>query len=144
MHRLGRELGAVVGADVRRDAAGDEQQQLAAIRMLFDWLVVGQVVPHNPASAVHGPRHSAAKGKTRMPTCEEATALPAGIPTGGLVGLRDRALIGADSDGSRLTFPVRSPAGPAAVRPHVHGARADNGVSFGPCQDTVSGTSHLA
>jgi len=28
------------------------KQQLAAIRMLFDWLVTGQVVPTNPAAAV--------------------------------------------------------------------------------------------
>ena len=31
--------------------------RLAAIRMLFDWLVVGQVVPVNPAAVVRGPRH---------------------------------------------------------------------------------------
>jgi site-specific recombinase XerC len=38
--------------------------QLAAIRMLFDWLVVGQVVPVNPASAVRRPKHVVKKGKT--------------------------------------------------------------------------------
>jgi site-specific recombinase XerC len=26
------------------------KQQLAAVRMLFDWLITGQVVPANPAS----------------------------------------------------------------------------------------------
>ena len=31
------------------------KQHLAAIRVLFDWLVVGQVVPFNPASSVRGP-----------------------------------------------------------------------------------------
>ena len=31
---------------------------LAAIRMVFDWLVTGQVMPTNPAHAVRGPRHS--------------------------------------------------------------------------------------
>ncbi len=31
------------------------KQHLAAIRRLFDWLVIGQVVPFNPASAVRGP-----------------------------------------------------------------------------------------
>ena len=30
-------------------AAPSVKQSLAAIRMLFDWLVVGQVVPANPA-----------------------------------------------------------------------------------------------
>jgi site-specific recombinase XerC len=28
------------------------KQQLAAMRMLFDWLVIGQVMPMNPAAAV--------------------------------------------------------------------------------------------
>ena len=70
------------------------KQRLAAVRMLFDWLVVGQVVPHNPAAPVRGPKHSAVKGKTRMPTREEAKALLAAIPTDNLIGLRDRALIG--------------------------------------------------
>ena len=70
------------------------KQQLAGVRMLFDWLVVGQVVAHNPAAAVRGPRHSTAKGKTHMPSREEAKALLAAIDTGNLVGLRDRALIG--------------------------------------------------
>jgi hypothetical protein len=32
--------------------------------MLFDWLVIGQVMPTNPASSVRGPRHSVKKGKT--------------------------------------------------------------------------------
>ena len=33
------------------------KQHLAAIRRLFDWLVVGQVVPWNPTAAVRGPTH---------------------------------------------------------------------------------------
>jgi site-specific recombinase XerC len=33
------------------------KQQLAAVRMLFDWLITGQVAPSNPASAVRGPTH---------------------------------------------------------------------------------------
>ena len=70
------------------------KQHLAAVRMLFDWLVVGQVVPHNPAAAVRGPRHSMATGKTHMPDRDEAKALLAAIDTSNLIGLRDRALIG--------------------------------------------------
>src|SRR5215475_9947277 len=38
-------------------SAPSVKQQLAAIRMLFDWLVLGQVVPNNPAAAVRGPKH---------------------------------------------------------------------------------------
>ena len=34
------------------------KQHLAAIRMLFDWLVVGQELPFNPAASVRGPRYS--------------------------------------------------------------------------------------
>src|SRR6202140_1430699 len=40
------------------------KQQLAAVRMLFDWLITGQVMPTNPASAVRGPRHVVKTGKT--------------------------------------------------------------------------------
>ena len=70
------------------------KQRLAAIRMLFDWLVVGQVLPANPAAAVRGPRHSVAKGKTPVLSAEEARHLLDAIPTETLAGLRDRAFIG--------------------------------------------------
>jgi site-specific recombinase XerD len=36
----------------------------AAIRHLFDWLVVGEIVRVNPAASVRGPRHVVKKGKT--------------------------------------------------------------------------------
>ena len=70
------------------------KQALAAIRMLFDWLVVGQVVPFNPASSVRGPKHVVKTGKTPVLTASEARGLLDRINTGALVGLRDRALIG--------------------------------------------------
>jgi len=38
-------------------AAPTVKQHLAAIRMLFDWLVTGQVIPTNPASSVRGPKY---------------------------------------------------------------------------------------
>jgi site-specific recombinase XerC len=62
--------------------------------MLFDWLVVSQVVPHNPAAAVRGPKHVVTCGRTLMPSREEAKALLAAIETDKVIGLRDRALIG--------------------------------------------------
>jgi hypothetical protein len=40
------------------------KQHLAALRMLFDWLVLGHVLEVNPAHAVRGPRHVVRKGKT--------------------------------------------------------------------------------
>jgi site-specific recombinase XerC len=42
-------------------AAPSVKLQLAALRMLFDWLVVGQIIPVNPASSVRGPKHSVKK-----------------------------------------------------------------------------------
>ena len=70
------------------------KQQLAALRMLFDWLVVGHVLDVNPAHAVRGPKYSQKKGKTPVLDRDEARALIAAIDTSSLTGLRDRALIG--------------------------------------------------
>jgi site-specific recombinase XerD len=70
------------------------KQHLAALRMLFDWLVVGHVLDTNPAHAVHGPKYSQKKGKTPVLDRDEARALIAAIDTSSLTGLRDRALIG--------------------------------------------------
>lgn len=70
------------------------KQNLAAIRMLFDWMVVGQVIPFNPASSVRGPRYSIKKGKTPVLSAEDARRLLDSIDTSHVVGLRDRALIG--------------------------------------------------
>jgi len=75
-------------------AAPSVKLQLAAIRMLFDWLVLGQVVPVNPASAVRGPKHVVKKGKTPVLSVEEAHVLLNSIDTTSPVGLRDRALMG--------------------------------------------------
>lgn len=70
------------------------KQHLACIRMLFDWLLVGQVVYTNPAAAVRGPKHSVAVGSTPVLAAEEARTLLDSIDTSQLIGLRDRALIG--------------------------------------------------
>jgi len=69
------------------------KQHLACIRMLFDWLVTGQIMPTNPAHSVRGPRHSVSKGSTPVLSSEEAKALLASIDTATVVGLRDRAII---------------------------------------------------
>jgi hypothetical protein len=80
----------------------------AAIGMLFDWLVVGQVLAVNPAHAVRGPKHVVRRGKTPVLTEDQARRLLESIkvakqvtlPDGSVaerpsvVGLRDRALIG--------------------------------------------------
>ena len=85
------------------------KQHLAALRVLFDWLVTGHVLDVNPAHAVRGPKYVVRKGKTPVLTAEEARELLDSIKTvrktkrkdgteseePSLVGLRDRALIGA-------------------------------------------------
>ena len=70
------------------------KQRLAGIRHLFDWLVVGQVVPVNPAVSVRGPSHSVRQGKTPVLAPLEARRLLDAIDVTTPIGLRDRALIG--------------------------------------------------
>lgn len=70
------------------------KQHLAAIRMLFDWLVIGQILPHNPATSVRGPKHIVKRGKTPVLTADEARKLLDSIDISTVIGLRDRALIG--------------------------------------------------
>ena len=69
------------------------KQHLAAIRMLFDWLVTGQVVATNPAHSVRGPKHVVKTGKTTVLDADQARKLLDSINISTLVGLRDRALI---------------------------------------------------
>jgi integrase/recombinase XerD len=86
----------VVAAYIEKQPAAPQtvKQHLAAIRMLFDYLVIGQVLAYNPAAAVKGPRHSVRTGKTPVLCADEMGALFDAIDTDTLVGLRDRALIG--------------------------------------------------
>jgi site-specific recombinase XerD len=69
------------------------KQQLAAVRMLFDWLITGQVLPTNPAAAVRGPKHVVKTGTTPVLEGEEWRRLLDSIPATTLRDLRDRALI---------------------------------------------------
>src|SRR5215212_311708 len=57
------------------------KQHLAAIRMLFDWLVTGQVIPANPAASVKAPKHVVKKGKTPVLSAEDARTLLDSIET---------------------------------------------------------------
>ena len=86
-------LAAYVELLSSRLAAPSVKIHLAALRMLFDWLVVGQVIATNPASSVRGPRHSVKKGKTTVLAADEARELLDSIDVSTLIGLRDRALI---------------------------------------------------
>ncbi|HQR05673.1 MAG TPA: tyrosine-type recombinase/integrase [Gemmatales bacterium] len=70
------------------------KQHLAALRMLFDYLVVGQAIVSNPAASVRGPKHVVRRGKTPVLTAEDARLLLDTIDTNTIIGLRDRAIIG--------------------------------------------------
>ena len=84
------------------------KQHLAALRMLFDWLITGQILETNPAAAVRAAKHVVKKGKTPVLKADEARQLLDAIPLKlgpepkpdeedkrppSLIGLRDRALI---------------------------------------------------
>ncbi len=75
-------------------SAATVKQHLAALRQLFDWLVLGQIIPSNPAAAVRGPKHVVKTGKTPVLTAAETRGLLDSIDPTTVVGLRDRALIG--------------------------------------------------
>ncbi len=57
-------------------------------------MVIGQIMPTNPAAAVRGPRHIVRRGKTPVLDPAEARQLIDAIDTTTIIGLRDRALIG--------------------------------------------------
>jgi len=87
-------VAAFVEAQLRLHSKPTVKQRLAALRMLFDWMVVGQVIPLNPAHAVRGPKHTQKRGKTPVLQAYEARLLLDSIDITSLLGLRDRALIG--------------------------------------------------
>ena len=76
-----------------KHGAAGVKQQLAAVRMLFDWLIIGQVVPVNPAAAVRGPKLVVKIGKTPVLDAGEWRKLIDSISTETVRDLRDRALI---------------------------------------------------
>lgn len=78
------------------------KQHLAAVKMLFDWLVTGGVLQFSPAASVRGPKHVVKKGTTPVLKTDEARTLLDSIQVTKKVGehevpdikgLRDRALI---------------------------------------------------
>jgi site-specific recombinase XerD len=86
-------VGAYVECLQKRLAAPSIKLQLAALRMLFEWLVAGQVLAVNPTSSIRNPKHDVGNRKALMLTAEEARALLDSIDTSVHIGLRDRALI---------------------------------------------------
>lgn len=74
-------------------AVSSVKQNLAALRTLFDWLMVRQVCAENPCHPVRGPRLRVDTGKTPVLDEFEAKLLLESIDGTDLVSLRDRALI---------------------------------------------------
>jgi site-specific recombinase XerD len=66
---------------------------LSAVRMLCDFLVTEQIIPHNPTAGVKAPRLSRTTGATPILTTGEASKLLAAIGTSEPRDLRDRAMI---------------------------------------------------
>jgi integrase/recombinase XerD len=69
------------------------KQHLAAVRMMFDWMVTGGFLPVNPAASVRGPRYQVKKGKTPVLHVEEMRRFLEKVDISTVIGLRDRALI---------------------------------------------------
>ena len=86
-------VAAYVEALTRTRSAPTAKLRLAAIRRLFAWLVVGQLLLVNPAASVRGPAHSVRRGKTPVLEAAEARQLLDSIDPSTPAGLRDRALI---------------------------------------------------
>ena len=78
----------------RARSAPTAKLRLAALRHLFDWMMIGQIMPTNPAAAVRGPSHIVRRGKTPVLDPAEARQLIDTIDTTTVIGLRDLALIG--------------------------------------------------
>lgn len=75
------------------DAISSKKVYLAAIRHLFDTLVVRHAVLLNPAASVRGERYQVIEGKTPEIPIDQARRLLSSMDTGHVVGLRDRAII---------------------------------------------------
>ncbi len=69
------------------------KQHLAAVRKLFDKLVIRHAVILNPAHSVRTERHQVIEGKTPEIGVEQARKLLRSIGVTSVVGLRDRAVI---------------------------------------------------
>jgi len=96
VHTLEQMKPVIVAAYIEQHpmAAPTVKQHLAAIRMLFDFLVTGQIIPTNPAASVRGPKYVVKRGKTPVLTADQARLLLDSIKIDSVVGLRDRAIIG--------------------------------------------------
>jgi len=51
--------------DVVSEFSTSGKRKLAAVRMLFDFLIVRQITPSNPAHSVRGPKYVVKKGTSK-------------------------------------------------------------------------------
>ena len=84
----GRFIEEIPGSDPTKNLA------LAALRHFFDALVTRHAVALNPFSSVRGRKHAVVDGKTPQLAIQQARDLLASIDLSGVVGLRDRAVLG--------------------------------------------------
>jgi integrase/recombinase XerD len=94
----GAVAGYIRGLTTRKGSPASKPTQklhLAAIRQFFDRLVVRHAVILNPASSVKGPKYQVSEGKTPAISSDQARHVLRSIDVSNLVGLRDRAIIGA-------------------------------------------------
>ncbi len=75
-------------------APSTKKLHLAALRHLFDELVMRHAVVLNPAASVRTERYQVIEGKTPEVSVEQARRLLASIDTTNVVGLRDRGIVG--------------------------------------------------
>jgi len=80
------------------------KQRLAAIRMLFDWLVTGGVLPTNPTVDARSSRPVVKVGKTSVLTAQEVWPLLKSMPFDKSAVTRDRPLIDIIYDQRRLNL----------------------------------------
>jgi hypothetical protein len=71
-------LEAMKGA---KRSVATQKQHMAAVRMLFDYLVTGGILAHNPILSVRAPQQSVTKGKTPTLSAEDAGELLRAIET---------------------------------------------------------------
>ncbi len=77
----------------RPGAIPTRKLHLAAVRRFFDYLVIGQIVPVNPATSVRGPAYAVTEGLTPAFDVQQVRTLLASIDLNTVVGLRDRAVL---------------------------------------------------
>jgi len=105
-------VAAYVEQLARQRSAPTVKQRLSAIRHLFDWLVIGQVIPMNPAVSVRGPKHIVKRGKTPVLSPKEARKLLESIDVSTHAGLRDRAIVSSASRFDAASFFAMVPPSP--------------------------------